>query len=66
MLQSFKLYSVIDVPTTTSTTQTLIDNIFTDITKFENYLILLVVSGLSDHDGQLLSLDEQELYWKKD
>jgi hypothetical protein len=32
MIQSINLYSVVHVPTTTSTTtQTLIDNIFTDI-----------------------------------
>jgi hypothetical protein len=41
------------------------DNIFIDITKFENYLIFPVFSGLSDHDGQLLSLHQQELYWKR-
>jgi exonuclease III len=65
MLQSFNLYSVVHVPTRiTTTTQTLIDNIFIDITKFENYTILPVFNGLSEHDGQLLSLHQQELYCK--
>jgi exonuclease III len=65
MLQSFNLYSVVHFPTRSSTTtQTLIDNIFIDTTKFENYTILPVFNGLSDHDGQLLSLHQQALYCK--
>jgi hypothetical protein len=65
MLQSFNLYSVVHFPTRISTTtRTLIDKIFIDITKFENYTILPVFNGLSDHDRQLLSLHQQKLYCK--
>ena len=60
ILQSFNLSSVVYFPTRTCTsTQTLIDNIFIDITKFENYLILPVFNGLSDHDGQLLFVQQK-------
>jgi exonuclease III len=65
MLQSFNLHSVVHFPTRSSTTtQTLIDNIFIDTTKFGNYTILPVLNGLSDHDGQLLSLHQQAFYQK--
>ncbi|PNF34798.1 hypothetical protein B7P43_G03730 [Cryptotermes secundus] len=62
ILQSFNLSSVVYFPTRTcTTTQTLIDNIFIDITKFENYLISPVFNGLSDHDGQLLFVHQKEI-----
>jgi hypothetical protein len=38
----------------------MIDNIFIDITKFENYIAIPVFNGLPDHNGQLLTLHQQE------
>jgi hypothetical protein len=32
-----------------------VDNIFIDISKFENYITILVFNGLSDDDAQLLT-----------
>lgn len=62
ILQSFTLSSVVYFPTRScTTTQTLIDNIFIDITKFENYLISPVFNGLCDHDGQLLFVHQKEI-----
>jgi hypothetical protein len=66
VLEEESLHSVVHFPTRISTTtQTLIDNIFVDTTKFLNYFIHLVFNGLSHHDDQLLSLQQQEFYWKK-
>jgi hypothetical protein len=61
ILQSSNLHSVVNFPTRISTTTlTLIDNIFIDITKLESYTISLAPNGLSDHDGQLLFLYQED------
>jgi hypothetical protein len=43
----------------------LIDNVFTDTSKLDNYTILPVYNGLLDHDGQLSSLNQQPFCCKK-
>jgi len=56
-LTSYILYSKIDFPTRIySTSQTIIDNIFINKFKNENYLVPPLINGLSDHDAQVLSL----------
>jgi hypothetical protein len=63
LLQTFNLSSVVHFPTRIcSTTQTLIDNIFIDTTKIDNYNTSPLLNGLSDHDGQLLFLHLQEIH----
>jgi hypothetical protein len=55
LLRSFNLHNVLNFPTKFSTTtQTLIDNIFIDITKFENYTIFPA------SNAELLFLYQQE------
>jgi hypothetical protein len=65
LLQTFNLFSVVHFPTRIcSTTQTLVDNIFIDTTKIDNYNTIPVLNGLSDRDGQLLFLHLQEIHCK--
>jgi hypothetical protein len=67
---SYSLYSVIDFPMRIhNNSNTLIDNIFINKFKNENYSVYSLINGLSDHDAQLLSLsdivvpdDRNELY----
>ena len=33
-----------------------IDNIFIDLSQFENYSVTPIISGMSDHDAQLLMI----------
>jgi len=70
LLTSYSLYSVIDFPTRIhNNSNTMIDNIFTNKFKNENYSAYSIINGLSDHDAQVLSLsdiivpdDRNELY----
>jgi hypothetical protein len=55
LLTSYSLYSIIDFPTRIfNISQTIIDNIFINKFKNENYLVS--PNSLSDHDAQVLSL----------
>ena len=55
LLTSYSLYSIIDFPTRIfNNSQTIIDNIFINKFKNENYLVS--PNSLSDHDAQVLSL----------
>ena len=66
MLQSSKLYSAVHFPISINTRiHMLIDNVFTDTSKLDNYTILPVYNGLLDHDGQLSSLNQQTFCCKK-
>jgi hypothetical protein len=40
---------------------TAIDNIFIDTSKFDNYVILPKINGLSDHDAQLITINDIHL-----
>jgi hypothetical protein len=70
LLTSYCLYSVTDFPTRShNNSNTMIDNIFTNKFKNENYSVYSLINGLSDHDAQVLSLsdiivpdDRNELY----
>jgi len=70
LLTSYSLYSVIDFPTRIhNNSNTMIDNIFINTLKNENYSVYSLINGLSDHDAQVLSLsdiivpdDRNELY----
>jgi len=57
LLTSYSLYSIIDFPTRSfNNSQTMIDNIFINKFRNENYLVSPLINGLSDHDAQVLSL----------
>jgi hypothetical protein len=62
MLLSYNLFAIIDVPTRSQfKTSTTIDNIFIDTYKFTNYTVHPLHNGLSDHDAQLLKINEINL-----
>jgi len=57
LLNSYSLCSIIDFLTRIfNNSQTMIDNIFNNKFKNENYLVFPLINGLSDHDAQVLSL----------
>jgi hypothetical protein len=49
MLHAYSVYFILS-------TNTAIDNIFIDVSKYENYFILSLCNGLSDHEAQLLTI----------
>jgi hypothetical protein len=57
-LASYSLYNIVDFPTRIDNKSSMaIDGIFMDKYKFNNISIIPIVNGLSDHDAQLLSLN---------
>ena len=58
MLLSNNLYSTVNFPTRIHNNYiTAIDNIFIDKVKYENYSIHPLVNGLSDHDAQIIPIN---------
>jgi hypothetical protein len=57
LLTSCNLYSIIDFPTRINNNSgNMIDNIFLNKFKNENYSVSPLINGLFDHDAQVLSL----------
>ena len=57
LLLSYNLTSIINFPTRVqNTSATAIDDIFIDISQFENYNTTPILNGLSDHDDQLVMI----------
>jgi hypothetical protein len=57
MFNSFNLHSVVYFPKRTNTrSSTMIDNIFLNLNKFQNYTISPMINWLADHDAQFLSI----------
>jgi len=57
LLTSYSLYSILDFPTRIhNNSHTVIDNIFINKFKNENYSVYSIINSLSDHDAQVLSL----------
>jgi len=55
---SYNLISTVKFPTrSVNGTSSIIDNIFTDKIHVGNYTIHPLINGLSDHDGQILQLN---------
>jgi len=53
----YNLTGIIDFPTRINqTTVSAIDNIFIDISRFKDFLVLPFSSDLSDHDAQILTI----------
>ena len=58
LLLSYNLTSIIKFPTRLqNTSTTAIDNMFLDKSQFENYTVIPITNGLSDHDAQLLKIN---------
>ena len=56
LLTSYSLYRVTDFPTRIhNNSNTMIDNIFINKLKNENYSVSSLIKGLSDHDAQVLA-----------
>jgi hypothetical protein len=53
-LNSFNLFDIVDFPTRNASS--IIDNIFVDYNRLQDYSIAPIYSDLSDHDGQLLTI----------
>lgn len=59
ILTSYSLYSVIKFPTRIhNDSNTMIDNIFINKFKNDNYSVYLLINGLSDHDAQVLTVSD--------
>jgi hypothetical protein len=59
LLTSYSLYSIIGFPTRIhNNSHTIIDNIFINKFKNENYSVYSLINGLSDHDAQVFSLSD--------
>lgn len=66
LLNSFNLSYVVNFPTRiTSSTATAIDNIFINKSKHEQYTVVPIVNGLSDHDAQILNINLNFCYKTK-
>jgi hypothetical protein len=58
LLATYNLYNIVDFSTRIDiNSATAIDGFFIDKCKISNYTVVPVVNGLSDHDTQLLSLN---------
>jgi hypothetical protein len=61
-LISYNLYSKVHFPTRIQKkSSTAIDDISIDTLQFKNYIITPMINGLSDHDAQLLTINEIHL-----
>jgi precorrin-6B methylase 1 len=59
-MENYNLKGTVHFPTrTTATTSSMLDNIFID--KSSNFIIKSYISGLSDHDAQLITLNDEIL-----
>jgi len=62
LLSSFNLSSSVYFPTTLQNkSATTIDNIFIDTSKFPNYVVSPLYTGLSDHDAHLIALSDTDI-----
>jgi hypothetical protein len=58
LLNSYNLFSTVNFPTRMNNDcSSAIDNVFFDISKMGDYEIIPLINGLSDHDGQLIILN---------
>ena len=57
MLLSYNLYSTVNFPTRIHNISIKTDNIFIDKVKYESYSIHPLVNGLSDHDVQIIIIN---------
>jgi exonuclease III len=63
LLHSFNLISIITFPTRVHNKSiTTIDNIFIDPSRFEEFSVIPISNGLSDHNAQLLTIRQKTVY----
>jgi hypothetical protein len=63
LLASYNLYSTVQFPTRIQeSSHTLIDNIFINTYKHEEFAVYTLVNGLSDHDAQVISMSSTSVY----
>jgi hypothetical protein len=61
-MASYNLTSTVYFPTRIqNTSATAIDNIFINVSKFDYYIISPVVNGLSNHNAQLIAINDINL-----
>jgi hypothetical protein len=66
LLASYSFYNIVDIPTRIDNkSSTAIDGIFINKNTFYDYSIITVVNGLSEHDAQLLLLNNLEIQKSK-
>ena len=66
LLASYNLFNIVNFPTRIDNkSSTAIDGIFIDKYKFFNYVIMPGVNGLSDHDAQVLVLNNSKVHNSK-
>jgi exonuclease III len=57
LLVSYSLYSTVQISTRIQDdSHTLIDNIFINIYKYEEFVVYRLINGLSDHDAQVITI----------
>jgi hypothetical protein len=62
LLASYNLISTVHFPTRIQNNSvTAVDNIFINISKFDDYIISPLDNGLSDHDAQLIIINDINL-----
>jgi hypothetical protein len=62
LLASYNLTSTVYFPTRIqNTSATAIDNIFINVSKFDDCIIFPIVNGFSDHDAQLIAINDINL-----
>jgi hypothetical protein len=62
LLASYNLTSTVYFPTRIqNTSATATDSIFINVSKFDDYIISPIVNGLSDHDAQLIAINNLNL-----
>jgi phosphomevalonate kinase len=59
LLLSYNLYSTVNFPTTIhNNSVSATNNIFIDKVKYENYVIHPLVNGISDHNAQIITIND--------
>ena len=67
VLLTYNLSAIVQFPTRSQGySSTAIDNIFIDTYKFINYIVSPLYNGLSDHDAQLLIINDVNLQLQND
>jgi hypothetical protein len=62
LLATYKLFNIVNFPTRIDNkSSTAIDGMFIDKYKFKNYSIIPMPNGLSDHEAQLLTLNNLKI-----
>ena len=62
MLLTYNLFAIVHFPTRSQyQSSTAIDNIFIDTYKITNYTVFPLPNGLSDHEAQMININDVNL-----